>query len=58
MEIDWGGLKILSFFGFILAIIGYDIYKTRRSIAADQRAAKALTTNPVAQSEPERPASH
>lgn len=53
MEIDWGGLKILGFFGLIMAFVGYDIYTTRRSIAADQRAAKAPNANPVTQSEPE-----
>jgi hypothetical protein len=37
MDIDWGGLKILGFFGLIMAIVAYDIFKTRREIAPDRR---------------------
>ncbi len=39
LALDLGGLKILGFFGLIMAIVGYDIIKTRREIAADKRAA-------------------
>lgn len=41
MDIDWGGLKILGFFGFIMALVAYDIIKTGREIEADKRRAAA-----------------
>jgi hypothetical protein len=45
MDVDWGGLKVLGFFGLIMTIVVYDIIKTRREIAADKRA--ATHANPV-----------
>jgi 4-hydroxybenzoate polyprenyltransferase len=50
MDIDWGGLKIIGFFGLIMAIVAYDIIKTRREIAADKRAARRA----IAIAEPEK----
>jgi hypothetical protein len=46
MDIDWGGLKIIGFFGLIMAVVAYDIIKTRREIAADKRAAAAAPRIP------------
>lgn len=47
MDIDWGGLKILGFFGLIMAIVAWDIIKTRRKIAADKRKAAVVSLTPA-----------